>query len=176
MNRKILLVIIVLFFTACKKKAKQNIALKYTMIFDELAHMYPPSSNIIKLNNAHSGQYVLITDTLNVYSQTFASKLSDISTKPITKVSVSGFIMAPSNLSNGAIVVSIEDSKGKHFEYGSITCKQFVKQNNVWEPFTIELPIKAASSKPDNIVKIYGWNYDSKDVTFFDDLTVTFEN
>ena len=168
-----MLVFAALAITSCGEKKKEAV-LEFTLTYDELAHMCPPTTNVIKVDNAHSGQYVMQTDSLNVYSQTFIGTMGDVSKMAFSTITLTGFVKAKSTLSNGAMVVSIEDGQGNHFDYGSVTCKQTVKEIGVWTPFTLTVPLKKESMNPNNIVKIYGWNYDSKDATYFDDVTYTF--
>ena len=178
-KKKVLLlcVSICLFSVSCRKSDNKsaNAVLEYNISFDELVHYLPPNGPIVKNEKAHSGIYCLMSDSTHVYNAVFESKLQDIGNKSINKVIVEGYIKQSSVNAKGCFVISVQDPTGKATDWAGSEIKKDAKSTDGWMPFKMEVPLKPESKNPDAIIKLYAWNNNSSDQTFFDDIHVIFQ-
>ena len=123
--------------------------------------------------DAHSGQHSMQTDSANIYSITFAKRLSELSEKPVKKIRVSLWVKCLGAPGGGSYVLSLEQGT-QTYKYFSFDLKEKDVILNEWMQITGLAEIPAGLPK-DAVVKIYFWNK-SKSVILVDDFEFTVEN
>ncbi len=131
--------------------------------------------NIVYYKNAHSGKYVSIIDSVNIFSPSYLMKFKDVDSSPLKRVTVGAWFNAQQDGSDPQIAIDIRDKTGNSMEWISQDGKDLVKNTGSWEwvEFTVDLSVKGRN-QPDNSLKIYAFNK-SGSSCLVDDIQVSYE-
>jgi hypothetical protein len=127
----------------------------------------------IKRGDAHSGQHAFQTDSVSMYSLSFAMPVADLSQMPVRKIKVGAWVKCQSVPASGSLVVSLERNN-QVIKYYSFDLKEKDAVANEWKELTGTADVPNALPK-DAIVKIYFWNK-SKAGILVDDINFDIEN
>ncbi|MGQ0829464.1 MAG: hypothetical protein ACT4ON_13835 [Bacteroidota bacterium] len=123
--------------------------------------------------NAHSGKFVSIIDSLNSYSLGITKPLKAISSKTIDSVRFNYWVFLNNLNTEVKTVFSIEDSTGKSIEWIGIPIKEKVKENNKWTEITETFQIPA-NAHSEYILKLFVWNASKTHEALLDDFSIVF--
>jgi len=107
--------------------------------------------------DAHSGQHCIETNaTTAVYSLTYARKLSELTSYPVKKISLSIWVKTSQPDSKGDYVLSFEENSIT-LAYYSFSTDDVAKSTDNWYPVKGEVELPKGIGK-NAIMKIYFWN------------------
>jgi hypothetical protein len=154
---------------------KKNPEVKQSVIFSNNAEIddWTPVATIKQNANAHSGKYVSVIDSVNVYSLGLSKKIIDISTQKIDSVIISYWVYLKNNSANACTVISVETPQGKSAYWDGPSLRSKAKELNKWIEVKESFKLPADTDK-NNVLKLYVWNK-SKEEILLDDFKVEFK-
>ncbi|MFN4854390.1 MAG: hypothetical protein ACK5JC_08235 [Bacteroidota bacterium] len=161
-------------FFSCGKKQETFNNKEYHIQFDELVHFVKNHPSLIKTNDARSGKYCVYTDAKVPYGIDYCMNVADLLPNPPKTIVVEGYGKTVSAGAKAAYVISLENPQNQIQAYEAIDVKKFIKKPGEWSAFKLVLPLKPQLLDPNNLIKIYGWNF-GQDAVMFDDLSIRFE-
>ena len=165
MRRATILFLLILLMVACLKKRKQS----FNQDFEKTFGWYH-SSNLHK-GVGHSGNYFTHTGPGQEFSQTFISKLGEITDKPIRRIDMGAWIRIAEPDAKARLVLSIE-SKDTTLFWQALDTEDISPKPGEWTRlyFTYDLP---EGMQPDYLVKMFLWNTSNQTVDA-DDFDIHF--
>ena len=118
-----------------------------------------PQRNLIYSPVAHSGKYVCIIDSANVFSITYNMKMRDVDPEPLKRVKVGAWFNAQQDGSDPNLAIDVRDSLGNTIDWISQNSKELSKRTGNWEwmEMSIDLTVKKRNASG-NSLRIYAFN------------------
>jgi hypothetical protein len=166
---------LITLLTACGDSASNNGLTFQNNIETSFAFSDNPRSNIIYFKNAHSGRYVCIIDSTNIFSVGFNMKVKDIDPDPLKKVTIGAWFNAQQAGSNAQLAIDIRDKNGNTVDWIAQPTGEYLTSTGDWNwvEMSIDLTVKNFNN-PDNIYRIYAFNRTGSSV-LVDDIKISFE-
>jgi hypothetical protein len=132
-------------------------------------------SNFVFFNNAHSGKYVCIIDSANIFGSTFEMKSKAIASAPMKRVTIGAWFNTQQNGSEPQIAIDIRDKDGNTIDWIAMPVKDVLKNTGdwTWAEMTVDLTPKNRNAV-DNAFRVYAFNK-SGAACLVDDMVIRFE-
>ncbi|MCX6274041.1 MAG: hypothetical protein NTV09_02375 [Bacteroidetes bacterium] len=165
----------VIYLTGCADSGSNdgltfNNDMETTFAFNE-----HPASNIVYFKNAHSGRYVSIIDTSNIWCGGFNMKVKDIDPAPLSKVTIGAWMYAQQPNADAQLAIDIRDKDGNTLDWLGQPAHDFLTTtvNWTWVQMEVDLSVKNRNNI-DNTYRIYVVN-NTGSAVLVDDLKIRFE-
>jgi len=165
-----------LTFSRCSDHSSGNGELVFVNNMDMLVAFNPSTPrNIVPYKNAHSGMFVCIVDSENVFSVNYEMKNRNISNEPLKRVKVGAWINMQQEGSDPNLAIDIRDSSGKTLDWIAVNSKDLSKKTMEWQwmELTVDLTVKKRNA-PENSLRIYAFNQKGASC-LVDDMEVRYE-
>lgn len=129
---------------------------------------------VIRHNEAHSGRFVSMTDSVYQYSFMMKSKIGNLCEKKILKVSASAWVKI-TNLDAKANFVLSVDSAGTVLKWDGKEITPNILKVNEWTELKHELIFEDKFNNPNYIFAMYFWNTGKHEV-LIDDFSLKILN
>lgn len=132
-------------------------------------------SNIVYFNNAHSGKYVCLIDSTNIFGVTFNMKNKQVDPSQLKKVTIGAWFNAQQKDSDPFLAIDIRDADGNSIDWISSSVKDNLKSTGewTWSEMTIDLTPKNRNGL-ENTCRIYAFNK-SGSTCLVDDMKISYE-
>ncbi len=118
-----------------------------------------PQRNLIYSPNAHSGRYVCIIDSANVFGITYTMKMANVDPSPLKRVKVGAWFNAQQDGSDPNLAIDIRDSLGNTIDWISQNSQDLSKRTGTWEWMEMSIDLTAKNrNAPGNSLRIYAFN------------------
>ncbi len=158
-----------LIFAGVLMSCGNNSKLSITQDFEQIGGWYQ-APTLIK-GKAHSGQYFCRTGAGQEYSQTYISRLGDITEDPIRRIDMGAWFRLADAGAKARLVMSIHSGDSTLFWQGLDT-QDVSPQAGEWTRlfFTYDLP---EGIRPEHTIKFFLWNTSGREVDV-DDFDIHF--
>lgn len=131
-----------------------------------------PSSATLTTEKAHSGKYSVVVKPGADYGLGYGNVLSKMSATRPGKITISAWVMVPSNQALAQLVTEIKDpTTNKLYLWNGVDLVKEAKKFNVWQKVerTITVPAEATATSR---IQIYPWRGNSGQPVYVDDIEV----
>ena len=131
--------------------------------------------NILYFNNAHSGKYVCMIDSSNIFSTTFNMNAKAISSSPLKRVTIGAWFNSQQNGSEPNIAIDIRDKDGSTIDWIAQSGKDLIKSTGewTWVEMSVDLTSKNRNAL-DNSYRVYAFNKNGSGC-LVDDIEISYE-
>jgi predicted DNA-binding protein (MmcQ/YjbR family) len=170
---KLFAVSAIITITSCSNERKRG-----ALIYDSNNEngLWRTTGAVIKSDKAHTGSYLNKINKDNPYSNTFEIQVKDISSKPLTKVYLSAYMMLTEYNTEQNLVLEIRDSTGQNLtEWLSINAADYIDKPNEWVKIenVLDLTINNRNNL-DYFYRVYATN-GKEGAVYVDDFEIEFE-
>jgi hypothetical protein len=167
-----LILLMLTFFNACNDDYSPLI---YNSDLEKVKFWNNECNNVqtvIKYDNAHSGEYVSVTDSSSQYSYMFKAKMGDMHHKPFLKVNASVWIKVKTRDAKATAVLSI-DSKDGNVKWEGLDIAPAIVNANEWTEVKHQLIFDNDSYNSEYTLTFFIWNRGNYEV-MVDDISLKF--
>jgi hypothetical protein len=122
---------------------------------------------------AHSGRWSVRVKPDVPFGYTYARTLGDMSSTPLTRLVLEGWVLRVAASSTAKLVVQVNASATDDTKvfYKAFPVQEAVTKFGEWTAISVPIVLPTSAAKT-NKIKVYLWNFEATSPTYLDDVTL----